>query len=373
MLTRNDIYKLKINIKKMLSPIKQVDNNTIIPKDFLFKNVRTKAGRELPDYYLVFFLLVDLLEFNNLGQWEKVAFIIPIDYKGKYYTIEYRKFGLGIFCLDENDVDAAEICKKLIRAVKAAEPYYEQIAKSKVEGTELNVVNNSSMLYQRFIYFKNDFNKRVKRNAKLELYKAYKARLNESWIALSAIDSFYSWTEHIFIHIGILQGKLKNGKAVVEFSDLDWRNKYKYIIGLDNKEEKIYYDKLSSIKSQLRNYYAHGAFGKTGETFKFHSKTGAVPVNITSSINNIKTYSIHGPKGFSEHDAVRDINGFVDNVLWINGREPTKIYIMEFGLPAILTFANDNTYESVMSSNEKMLEFAKILSKSFDDSANMDW
>jgi hypothetical protein len=34
---------------------------------------RTDGGRDLPPYYLVYFLLVDLLGFEDLGQWEKVA------------------------------------------------------------------------------------------------------------------------------------------------------------------------------------------------------------------------------------------------------------------------------------------------------------
>ncbi len=43
----------------------------------LFLSSRTRSGHDLPPYYLVYFLLVDLLGFPNLGQGEKVAWSVP--------------------------------------------------------------------------------------------------------------------------------------------------------------------------------------------------------------------------------------------------------------------------------------------------------
>ena len=96
---------------------------------------RTDGGRDLPPYYLVYFLLVDLLGFPNLGQWEKVAWTVPVRYRGRLYGIEHRKMGLGIFAptLDPNarmsgtpseDAEAAAraISKHIKQGVAAAEP-----------------------------------------------------------------------------------------------------------------------------------------------------------------------------------------------------------------------------------------------------------
>ena len=44
----------------------------------LMLSSRTNGGRSLPEYYLVYFLLVDLLGYKDLGQWEKVAWVIPV-------------------------------------------------------------------------------------------------------------------------------------------------------------------------------------------------------------------------------------------------------------------------------------------------------
>src|SRR5205807_2299848 len=71
--------------------------------DAYFYGERTKAGGNLPPYYLVHFLLIELLRFARLGPAEKVAWSIPIDFKGITYVIEHRKLGLGVFAPDEGD------------------------------------------------------------------------------------------------------------------------------------------------------------------------------------------------------------------------------------------------------------------------------
>jgi hypothetical protein len=57
----------------------------------LMLSSRTNGGRNLPPYYLVYFLLVDLLQFSHMGQWEKSAWTVPVRYRGRLYGIEHRK------------------------------------------------------------------------------------------------------------------------------------------------------------------------------------------------------------------------------------------------------------------------------------------
>jgi hypothetical protein len=59
----------------------------------------------------------------------------------------------------------------------------------------------------------------------------------------------------------------------------EWADKVKTAIQLDDPEIKALYDELLSVRRQIRNYMAHGAFGKRGEAFDFHSTAGAVPVS----------------------------------------------------------------------------------------------
>src|SRR5580700_11632512 len=98
---------------KAIGPIRPADSSTRGPTDLVFKAQRTKPGQNLPDYYLVYFLLVDLLDFEHGGQWEKVAWSVVIDYQGQAFLIEHRKLGLGVFSdkPEENEQAAAEIVR----------------------------------------------------------------------------------------------------------------------------------------------------------------------------------------------------------------------------------------------------------------------
>ena len=75
----------------------------------LILSARTEAGRGLPPYYLVYFLLVDLLKFPSLGQWEKTAWTVPVRFRGRLYGIEHRKMGLGVFEPNLDPIDPAGI------------------------------------------------------------------------------------------------------------------------------------------------------------------------------------------------------------------------------------------------------------------------
>src|SRR5262249_22685907 len=91
---------------------------------------RTNAGRRLPPYYLVYFMLVDVLGFRNLGRWEKTDWILPGEFGGKTFTIEYRKMGLGLFIPNAKDEEAAanRIVDLIRSEVRAAEPFFEWLA-----------------------------------------------------------------------------------------------------------------------------------------------------------------------------------------------------------------------------------------------------
>ena len=71
-------------------------------------------------------------------------------------------------------------------------------------------------------------------------------------MALSAVDAFFSWTEHIFIHMAILSGKVITGEDVANLADNEWPIKFKYAIDIDSEGTRPYYDQLVTVKRQLR-------------------------------------------------------------------------------------------------------------------------
>src|SRR5208337_2675135 len=355
--------------RRAISPLKPADASTSSPNpNFLFDAKRSDAGRSLPPYYLVYFLLVELLGFKNLGQFEKIAWSIPVDLDGVAYLIEHRKMGVGVFVQDnEKDEEQARRIVFLIKkGIKAAGPFFRWMAETATQDSKLNVRNVSDKLFARYLYFRNAFMDAsteaaalkkdyqvASQQRQLSIYWGHSLkgwqklsvqeriakfqipwmRVSEqaSWLALAVIDAFFAWTEHIFIHIAILQGNISTGEALRDLIGAEWGVKFKSVFDLKDKEAKKYFDELSTLRRQLRNFVAHGAFGKEGEAFSFHSRAGAVPVVLDYSRASPQ-FSLSPELGFDDEAAVAAIGKFID-YLWTGKREPARIYIQESSLP----------------------------------------
>lgn len=367
----------------------------------LMLSSRTDAGRSLPEYYLVYFLLVDLLGYEDLGQWEKVAWIIPVRYQGRIYSIEHRKFRVGIFApnhdptarmsvtpSDQAESDAQAIAKAICKAVSIAEPYFVWRAEQAASTSHLNVINISNSLFDRYVFFRDKFlaltDEALRRSDEWHIAKstladgtvvstssspAYLLRRDATWNAQAAIDAFFSWTEHSFIHLAILQARVCTGDEVAALAKTEWKAKFKAAMDMNCTETKRHYDTLLDLREQIRNFMAHGAFGKKGEAFSFHSGAGAVPVLLTQRQSH--RYALTGKPAFDENAAIKTIETFI-NHLWSGARTPAKIHMFS-ELPSILTCVVDGTYGRAMQSEQSMTEFVEYQSHAFDNSANMDW
>jgi hypothetical protein len=291
-----DIDKVRAAADRAIAPLKPADKNSPAAEDFLFDAQRTDAGRSLPPYYLVYFLLVELLGFRNLGQFEKIAWSVPVEFNSKVFLIEHRKFGLGIFAskVPDDEADAAQIAILVARASKAAQPYFAWRAEEAAKASELNVINRAAALFERFEFFaglyaakiaeaeqrKGEYIKRdLGPNSWTARYPSSELRHEAEHYAVSTIESFFSWTEHVFILIAILLGGCVTGEDVRQLARAEWETKFKAALDITDPKTKRFYDGLIHIRRQVRNFVAHGSFGKDGEAFAFHS-TGAVPMRM---------------------------------------------------------------------------------------------
>lgn len=154
---------------RALGPIRPTDQSTVAKHDFLLSAVKSSASKKLPPYYFIYFMLVDLLGFRNLGRFEKISWSIPIDYNGKAFLIEHRKFGVGIFTQDaEQDEEAAEqIASHTQSAVRASRRYFDWLASNAAKGNELNVVNKSYALFYRYEFFRDSYRSKLEEAAQL--------------------------------------------------------------------------------------------------------------------------------------------------------------------------------------------------------------
>ena len=173
-----DIEAIRQKARAAIRPLKTVSSDS-------FGRNRTKAGRELPEYYLVYFLLVDLLGFEGLGRHEKIAWSVPVDLNGQILFIEHRKLGLGVFSSDDQDSEkeASEVVQLIKRGIKTSQPYLNWRAEMAVQESEVNVRNRSNDLYNRFQFL-------------LDLYKSKRA---ESEVATVSSGEFSFPDFEIFI------------------------------------------------------------------------------------------------------------------------------------------------------------------------------
>ena len=387
-LSTEEIEAVRESVTKAIAPLKPADRT----RGYKMGTTRTKAGYGLPEHYLVYFLLVELLKFRHAGRGEKVAWTIPVDYEGDLALIEHRKLGLGIFsgATAQDELVAEQIVKAVERGVRAATPFFDHLAGHAVDGSRLNVRNNSAWLFHRYEYLRDQFREKAAsakaRKGEVEKTEemlansmrsasysmsAFRLGQEAGWLGIAAIEAFFSWTEHVLIHIAILQGKLKTGGEVADLAAAEWSDKVKTAIGLDDAKVKSLFDQLLTIRRQIRNYMAHGAFGKQGEAFLFHSSAGAVPVNLTDPDGRDRFSMWFGPS-FDEAGAIETAELFIEK-LWNGDLAPAKAYIQDAALPIILTYASDGTYEGAMTSMEDMEYLIEGMTHEMDNATNMDW
>lgn len=386
-LTANEMEQIRAQAARAIAPLKPPEKGC----KYKWGGARTDAGRELPPYYLVYFLLVDLLNFRRSGVDEKVAWSIPVDFNGCAATIEHRKLGLGVFSSKspEDEAIAKEIVVAVQRGIGAGRRYFDHLAAKAVTGSQLNVSNNSPWLFGRYTYLRDLFKEKAASVQNRSLYEveevdlvleaektvksfilSYSDSEEAKWVGIAAIEAFFSWTEHVLILIGILLGKLKTGVEVSAMADKEWSEKIKVAIDLSvNKEMKDIYEELLEIRRQVRNYMAHGAFGKQGEAFHFHSGAGAVPVKLTGQLGGLSMWI---KPSFEESRAIEVMESFITK-LWEGERAPAKLLLDDADLPIILSHASDGRYRHIMSSEEVMEDYIKYLSREVDNAANMDW
>jgi len=377
---------LKARLSKELQDLKPVSKNKLANLSSHFNTDRTFAGRALRQYYLYYFLLVEFLEYEDLGQFEKVSFSIPIEYKGQLFFLEHRKLGLGLVTEKpkEKEQTAEEVVHKLNAALEMAKPFFEWKAEQAAEQSKLNVVNHSNFLFDRYRYFSALYSSLIedaehRKGEKIEeeiggwthiSYPSTEIKQNAEWVSMSAIDAFFSWTEHVFIHMAILRGKTITGKDVDKLASGNWANKFKAALDVSDKETHTFYEQLTTIKRQLRNYITHGAFGKNGEAMSFHSNVGAVPLLLPQK-QGAARFTFYSDLSFDEDEVLNLIEKFIVH-LWSGPRMPFKVYIQS-SLPSILTMAQDGQYPSAIESLQEMEELVEYLQHRFDVAANMDW
>ena len=164
---------------------------------------------------------------------------------------------------------------------------------------------------------------------------------------------------------------MSDGQEVSNLIEAEWKVKFKTAIKDNSKLTIKFYDELLIVRQQLRNFVAHGAFGKNGNAFRFHSGTGSVPV-LMNHKRQKNRFSLYGNLSFKEEEVIKLIEDFIIHI-WKSDLNPSLYYTQKCGLPTILTYAADGTYSTMTIDINIMKEFVNKLVYEMDNSSNMDW
>ena len=376
-----DIEPIKTDALKAIMPLMSVD------ADF-YGGTRTRTSRSLPEYYLVYFLLVDLLGFRCLGKAEKVAWSIPLELDGQLLHVEHRKLGLGIFSSGDANSEAAaeEVVRLIYKGLRVARPYLDWCAEKAVKDSRVTIINKSIELYDRFEFLLEEYKSKLtaayRKAGEPEIsahagssiefnLPDYRLLRQAKWLALSATESFFSWTEHVFILLAIMQGNCISGESVKELAVADWKEKFRVALNIDDPELKRHYDDLTVVRDQVRNFVAHGSFGKRGEAFLFHSAVGAVPVLLPHREGHHSYRFLRNGRVVAESEAISSIEHFVECIR-TGPLAPAWTYL-DSGLNLVLTQASRGYYKDAMESMDSMKELVEMETYFADAYANMDW
>ncbi|MBY6140661.1 hypothetical protein KUV26_14550 [Leisingera daeponensis] len=333
-------------------------------------------------------LLVDLLEFEYSGPFEKLAYSIPVEYKGQIYRVNYEKFGMRIIVPENGDPQG--LYRQLEKGMKAAKRYFLWRADQAAGTDNLNLVSKCHSLWEKYLFLRGrSENLRDQAEAsKGEVhhekgsgdhegsiwatfsFPSFEYKQQADWLHEAAVDAFFAWCEQALVHVAVLLGKLKNGREITDLLNGNFGDKCRLVFNYADPADKRACDDILALRTEIRNYVAHGSFGKDGSTFQFHSKVGAVPLKILDAPKS-------GSFAFvteSDYDQRRDferIERFLSQ-LWSGKREPAKLYI-ETNLPCILTYVTNGKYQRAMRTVEDMKAFLEGLTRMWDDAANMDW
>ena len=379
---------------KAISPIRASVLSVEELDNLSARSKRLASSAQLPEYYLVYFLLVDLLGFDSHGSRDKVAWSIPIDFDERTYLVEYRKMGLGVFAPFATDADyqVEKIARLIKRGVDLSGDYLRWRADKAVQDSQVSLMNLSHRLYNRYDFFREEYRSKCN-DAKQSAGKVNKTfygngvvgedhpeirlRQEAEWLAFAVIDSFFSWTEHVFVHLAILQGKCSSAKDVGDLIWAGWSPKFKKALDISDDETNRYHARLVQIREQFRNIGTHGAFGGRKEAFIFNSGTGAVPVMLPRR-NGEHSYRFGGEfdhfrtnTKFVGEEEIELIAEFID-FIQAGPLAPAWIHL-DAGLDSGLTEWQRSRVRQAMKSEHAMEQFVEYETYLADKYANMEF
>lgn len=372
--------------------------------------LRPEDKRNLPPFS-VFLCLSAISHFPAFGRGEKVAWSIPIRYKGAPYLLAHGKFGFAIHAGEESRTSQSlerQLVRCLRNAVRIADGLVQPYAREQMRLGNITVENRYALLRGMYEFFREKAEEAyalqppVVRHAlseqtgmtrraeggrsaspKIEnvtdadpfvtLFNHHMRCQREGfYFASAALDAYFSQLEHTLVLLLPFVKFDPKEENLADFIGSNWSNKFKRIfdLGRNRKAERIF-SSLQSTKERLRNTIFHGGFAKDGLTLYFHiPRFGAVPMSL-SRYSETLSYSLHPIDDVSFQQICTSLDK-TDNFLKAGPLHLAMSYI-QAGLNVAFDQGSREEYSKALGSRSAMERLIEGVVIQHDMAANMDW
>lgn len=347
--------------------------------------------------FIVFIIFVYLKKFKFYGREEKVAWTIPIKFKGTPFILTHRKFGFRIISNYESEEIknfAIEAMTLINKAIPYAEALFEPFVKDQVNKGRITLDNQYYAIKSRYLFFRKkaaaEFKKAKVNRVRKETKKteingmlsemitihnsAAKNRAAGNNFATAMLDSYFCLIEHTFVLLLPFLAHIKIEEIDLEkFIGENWKQKLKKVIPLtDDKEALQLFEKLDRIKEDLRNPLTHGYFLKDGNSFYVNTPNlGAIPMSLTNRNNHLH-YGFYSIRNINFENICKCFDEFDK---FLKTRKATKYGMLYIERGGGIAFDKESSemYQAAMTSVKNFNEFILYELYQQDNMTNMDW
>lgn len=257
------------------------------------------------DPWAIRFFIVDVIGGHDVGRGEKQAWAAPLEMDGNLIWFAFTKFGVSATVYGvETEEEAADIVADCMRRMGKAIPV---VTRDLIEPLIAEAVTQGAFTVpNRFGYFHNMYMYAHLRS--LSEDTAARAAVTEpvhethgnggastyfagadvardaEFEAVGSLFAFFSLLEHLLV-IGLAFTEYDPlQEPFGEFLRMNWGEKFKQVVGLKAKDDKLIYDTLRLLADENRNPSAHGGVDRDVANVHAHLVGyGAVPTGVTST------------------------------------------------------------------------------------------
>ena len=352
---------------------------------YTFSNIST--GNTHPPAYIVAFVFLAMLKFENYGSAEKVWWHTYFKYKNVPFLIRDYKF--GSWSLEsKDDIESAkklvpEVEGKIRRASRYADKLLEAEFKKVIQKGEFYIHNAYRKLRDAYEFYRTETEIALdivtkhheKRSAeKPDTHRAVQLH-NESldlqtrlvYRSVPLMTSFFSLLEFI---VDVFFAFEQIHLSFFEFRNLSWQDRFKKVIPLESGSDYIrLYEKLVGIKSQYRNPLAHGLTNESALLVPFPF-AGLVPISYEHL-----SKSIHfGYVQISAKSIQELLNSFGEFLNRMSDEEPFCYYMlyMESGFSIPVAKEDVSSIRAMMTDPDHFEQYLQDRSRYGDAITNRD-